>query len=222
MSRTKPGITFNLGMPGQYCDEESRLCQNWNREYSPWDGRYTQFDPMGLHDGPNGYIYVHGDPLRGTDPMGLANSAATFWMRGKEPPNKPPEETMCKPDQCFDPIDLKAGNGMCEPGDIMCAIAMQAAGLQEPYFYEKKRYSRLCLVSLGLFGKVGGVKAGNSVAGQVAASAEAAGATATGLNATLLNGAANAAKFWKHPAFTAAMAPLAIKELLDTCACEGK
>jgi RHS repeat-associated protein len=62
---------FNQRFPGQVFDADSGLLQNINREYDPRTGRYRQFDPTGLEDGPNGYLYVGGDPLTYTDPYGL-------------------------------------------------------------------------------------------------------------------------------------------------------
>jgi len=64
-------FVFNLRLPGQVLDPESGLFQNWNREYNPRIGRYMQFDPIGLRGGPNGYLYVGGNPLSFTDRMGL-------------------------------------------------------------------------------------------------------------------------------------------------------
>ena len=54
-----------------YFDVESGLNSNGFREYRPPDGRYTQFDPIGLLGGPNGYLYAEGNPLLYTDPFGL-------------------------------------------------------------------------------------------------------------------------------------------------------
>lgn len=54
-----------------YFDVESGLNSNGFREYRPPDGRYTQFDPIGLLGGPNGYLYAEANPLLYTDPLGL-------------------------------------------------------------------------------------------------------------------------------------------------------
>ena len=58
--------------PGQYFDAESELHQTWFRYYDPSLGRFTQSDFIGLADGPNTYLYAYANPLRYTDPTGLA------------------------------------------------------------------------------------------------------------------------------------------------------
>jgi RHS repeat-associated protein len=64
-------IEFNLGYPGMYRDKESNLFYNYFRSYHSPSGRYTQFDPIGLAGGWNGFNYGNGNPLMFIDPLGL-------------------------------------------------------------------------------------------------------------------------------------------------------
>ena len=66
-----PGFELNLRLPGQYEDKETGLYYNDHRYYDPAHGRYLSPDPLGLHAGSNGYVYVNGNPLKHVDPSGL-------------------------------------------------------------------------------------------------------------------------------------------------------
>ncbi|SCZ74166.1 MULTISPECIES: RHS repeat-associated core domain-containing protein [Photorhabdus] len=62
-----PGLRF----AGQLWDEESGLCYNRHRFYSPEAACYLSPDPTGLWGGENTYSYVH-NPTGWLDPLGLA------------------------------------------------------------------------------------------------------------------------------------------------------
>lgn len=69
---TKPQQELNFRFPGQYWDEESNLSYNNQRYYRPFDGSFTQSDPVGLNAGWNRYLYAGANALAAIDPLGLA------------------------------------------------------------------------------------------------------------------------------------------------------
>ena len=71
-------VENNLRFPGQYFDEETRLHQNYFRDYDPESGRYLQSDPIGLRGGLNTFEYVNGNPIGRFDFYGLTGWTGTF------------------------------------------------------------------------------------------------------------------------------------------------
>ncbi len=60
-----------FGYNGYHYDEESSLYYLYNRYYDPLTGRFISKDPIGLQGGLNEYSYVHNNPIKFTDPLGL-------------------------------------------------------------------------------------------------------------------------------------------------------
>ena len=67
---SRPTLSYNLRLPGQYYDSETGLSYNYHRDYDPATGRYVESDPVGLRGGINTYAYVENDPINGIDPFG--------------------------------------------------------------------------------------------------------------------------------------------------------
>lgn len=63
-------VENNLRFPGQYFDVETGLHQNGFRDYNP-NGRYLEFDPVGLRGGLNPFVYANSNPIRYADASGL-------------------------------------------------------------------------------------------------------------------------------------------------------
>lgn len=61
-----------LRFPGQYYDPETRMHQNYFREYNPNISRYVETDPIHLDGGINFYLYANGRPNHAIDPTGEA------------------------------------------------------------------------------------------------------------------------------------------------------
>ena len=65
-------FSYNLRFPGEYCQAEIGLNQNWQRDYDPLTGKHIESDPLGLIAGLGTYAYVGGNPISRIDPRGLA------------------------------------------------------------------------------------------------------------------------------------------------------
>ncbi|WP_425507075.1 RHS repeat domain-containing protein [Stenotrophomonas indicatrix] len=81
------GVVFDLALrfPGQQATDASGLFYNYQREYDPGVGRYSQSDPIGLEGGVSTYAYVHGNPVSYADPEGLQSVGPMGACIGGEP-----------------------------------------------------------------------------------------------------------------------------------------
>jgi uncharacterized protein RhaS with RHS repeats len=122
---------------------ETRLNQNWNRDYDPVTGKYIESDLLGLKSGVNTYAYVLQDPVLFSDPKGLEAVAYMMHHRRKY------AGTGCERCKGSDRFEVTVGGG-CTEGDMSCALAFQNAGFKGPFFPHEKAYSWGCLVSLAI------------------------------------------------------------------------
>jgi len=67
------GVVLELALrfPGQQATDASGMFYNYQREYDPAVGRYSQSDPIGLAGGISTFVYVTGNSIWFIDPLGL-------------------------------------------------------------------------------------------------------------------------------------------------------
>ncbi|GEM_PF-3408901 len=71
------GVALDLALsfPGQQATDASGLFYNYQREYDPAVGRYSQSDPIGLRGGITLFSYSKSNPASRADPLGLRSTA---------------------------------------------------------------------------------------------------------------------------------------------------
>jgi RHS repeat-associated protein len=80
-------LRFDLRFPGQQYDASTGLHYNYFRDYEAGTGRYVESDPIGLRGGLSTHGYALQNPLRYSDPEGLATEAALGWCIAGGPAN---------------------------------------------------------------------------------------------------------------------------------------
>ncbi len=110
-----------LRFVGQYSDHETGLFYNYFRDYDSSIGRYAQSDPIGLQGGLDTYLYVDGNPLLNTDPLGLEVTIRHYprIIPTPPPPNtiQPPGTPTCRVDSCTVAVYTRT-TGTCAHGSI--------------------------------------------------------------------------------------------------------
>lgn len=78
------GVAFGLALrfQGQQATDASGLFYNYQREYDPAVGRYSQSDPIGLNGGVRTYSYAASNPMVYVDPKGLITTLVTTYDFG--------------------------------------------------------------------------------------------------------------------------------------------
>lgn len=67
-------LKLSLRFPGQQANDASGTFYNYQREFEPATGRYTQSDPIGLKGGTAAYVYALANPLSRQDRLGLRSA----------------------------------------------------------------------------------------------------------------------------------------------------
>ncbi|CAN5782747.1 hypothetical protein BH18ACI4_BH18ACI4_20010 [soil metagenome] len=99
---------------GKERDEESGLNYHSARYYASWLVRWVSADPLGASQGANGYLYARQNPLRLTDPGGLA--ASTTFANPAQAEVSGAEKVAAKYSKVGPVADVTPKKGITEPG----------------------------------------------------------------------------------------------------------
>lgn len=124
---------------GKEKDEESSLYYHGARYYACWLGRWTAVDPIGIGDGLNVYMYVHGNPVKLQDPSGGASTNSVD--EGTVLPTFDDVEVIDEGDvlPTFEDIEVK-GEGTYLPGDETDRLTENSTFEERQAFANRRGY----------------------------------------------------------------------------------
>ncbi|WP_329841938.1 RHS repeat-associated core domain-containing protein [Stenotrophomonas sepilia] len=128
------GVAFELALrfPGQQATDASGLFYNYQREYEPAAGRYSQSDPIGLMGGISTFTYAGGGPLMSVDSLGLQSRDLEYIYKysGATPPppsGYPTEYRQGVQDFVRNYIDMRLANTKLQDKYFHCKANCEAA-----------------------------------------------------------------------------------------------
>ena len=128
------GVAFDLALrfPGQQATAASGMFYNYQREYDPKVGRYSQSDPIGYEGGISTFSYAGGGPLMSVDSLGLQSRDLEYIYKysGATPPPPsgfPGEYRQGVQDFVRNYIDMRLANTQLQDKYFHCKANCEAA-----------------------------------------------------------------------------------------------